>query len=101
MRLQSANPDEVCAQTAARQHGVVTFEQLLAAGLTQAAIQRRVGAARLHRVYRGIYAVGHAGLSNEGRWFAAVSACGEGAVLSHRSAAELHGLLSVKPGPIQ
>jgi very-short-patch-repair endonuclease len=36
-----------------------------------------------------VYAVGHAGLSNEGRWMAAVLACGEGAVLSHRSAAAL------------
>jgi very-short-patch-repair endonuclease len=38
-------------------------------------------------VHRGVYAVGHAPLSRERRWMAAVLACGEGAVLSHRSAA--------------
>ena len=39
------------------------------------------------RVHRGVYAVGHAALSREGRWMAAVLACGAGAVLSHHSAA--------------
>jgi very-short-patch-repair endonuclease len=50
---------------------------------------RRTRKALLHRIHRGVYAVGHAGISNEGRWMAAVLACGEGAVLSHRSAAAL------------
>jgi very-short-patch-repair endonuclease len=44
-------------------------------------------------MYRGVYAVGHVALSHEGRWMAAVLACGEGAVLSHRSAAQLFTLL--------
>jgi very-short-patch-repair endonuclease len=34
-------------------------------------------------------------LSNEGKWLAAVLACGEGAALSHRSAAGLWNLMSV------
>jgi hypothetical protein len=59
-------------------------------------IHRRILAGRLHRVHRGVYAVGHANLSIEGRWMAAVLACGEGAALSHRSAAELWGLLRVR-----
>jgi very-short-patch-repair endonuclease len=63
-------------------------------------VAHRVRAGRLHRIHRGVYAVGHPGLSNEGRWMAAVLACGEGAVLSHRSAAELWGLLKVGNGPI-
>jgi very-short-patch-repair endonuclease len=44
-------------------------------------------------VYRGVYSVGHARLGREGHWLAAVLACGEGAVLSHRSAAAHWGLL--------
>ena len=57
-------------------------------------------AGRLHRVHRGVYAVGHPGLSSEGRWMAAVLACGDGAVLSHRSAAELWELLPAAKGDV-
>src|SRR5207247_11204601 len=92
-------PDAAIARIAARQHGVVTVGQLRAAGLDRNAVGRRLAAGRLHRVYRGVYAVGHAGLSDEGRWTAAVLACGEGAVLSHRSAAELLRLLEPADGP--
>jgi very-short-patch-repair endonuclease len=100
IRKQLASADRVVAAIAGRQHGIVTYPQFLAAGLTPAAIHRRAAAGRLHSVYRGIYAVGHAALSNEGRWFAAVAACGEGALLSHRSAAELWRMLPIGAGPI-
>jgi very-short-patch-repair endonuclease len=43
-------------------------------------------------LHRGVYAVGHGVLRPEGRWLAAVLACGPGAVLSHRSAAALWDL---------
>lgn len=46
----------------------------------------------MHRQHAGVYAVGHRVLSREGRWMAAVLACGEAAVLSHRSAAALWGI---------
>lgn len=55
---------------------------------------------RLHRLHRGVYAVGHRGLSLEGRWTAAVLACGAGAVLSHGAAAVHWGLLRPLSGPI-
>ena len=45
---------------------------------------------RLHRVHRGVYAVGHPVLTGMGG-SAAVLAGGEGAVLSHASAAALSG----------
>ncbi len=61
-------------------------------GFDEAAIRRRVLAGRLHRVYRGVYAVGHTIVSAEGRWLAAVMTCGDGAALSHRSAAALWGI---------
>jgi len=81
--------DARVAWKAARQHGVVSRAQLLALGLSRAGIERRVAAGWLHRVHRGIYAVGHAGLTPRGRWMAAVLAGGDGAVLSHRSAGAL------------
>jgi hypothetical protein len=74
---------------------------MLEAGLTQDAVKRRISAGRLHRIHRGVYAVGHSGLSHEGTWMAAVLACGAGAVLSHRSGAELWGLLPVRHGLIE
>ena len=85
-------PDGGLAELAAAQYGVVARGQLRAAGLSDTAIARRVQAGRLHRVHRGVYAVGHTALSPSGRWIAAVLACGPGAVLSHASAAALWGL---------
>src|SRR4051794_16070919 len=73
------------------QHGVVSRGQLLALGLTKSAIEHRLRTGRLHLVVRGVYAVGRRHLSREGRWMAAVLACGAGAALSHRSAAALWG----------
>jgi very-short-patch-repair endonuclease len=86
-------PDRVIADVARRQHGVVTRSQLNSAGVTRRMVDTRVRSGRLHRIHHGVYAAGHRALSNEGRWMGAVLACGEGAVLSHRSAAELWELL--------
>ena len=47
---------------------------------------------RLHVVHRGVYAVGHTAVGPLGRRWAAVLACGEGAVLSHASAGAAWGL---------
>jgi hypothetical protein len=81
-------PDVVVAEVAGRQWGVLSVGQLLAGGLSRPGVARRVGAGRLHRVHRGVYAVGQPRvLRPEGRRIAAVLACGEGAVLSHTSAA--------------
>jgi hypothetical protein len=72
---------------------VVSIGQLNGLGIGRAGVTRRVHAGRLHRLHRGVYAVGHTVLRREGRWLAAVLACGEGAVLSHLSAAVHWGLL--------
>jgi len=55
--------------------------------MTKAEIDRRVAEGQLHVLYRGVYAVGHRALGVTGRRWAAVLACGDGAVLSHASAA--------------
>src|SRR5207302_272317 len=87
-----ASPDLELAALAARQHGVVSHRQLIEIGLGRGAIERRVAAGRLHRVHRGVYAVGHPAIGGRGRWMAAVLRYAPGAVLSHRDAAALHGL---------
>ncbi len=71
---------------------MVSLAQLRELGFDDAAIRRRVLSGRLHRLYRGVYAVGHTITTREGRALAAVLACGAEAVLSHRSAAELWGI---------
>jgi very-short-patch-repair endonuclease len=74
---------------ARRQHGVLARRQLLELGFTRRAIAHRVASGRLHPVAAGVYAVGRPQLTRKGRWMAAVLACGDGAVLSHGSAAAL------------
>jgi hypothetical protein len=76
-------------ELAGRQHGMVARRQLLALGFNAREIEHRVARRRLHLVMRGIYAVGWPRLTPKRRWMAAVLACGEGALLSHRSAAAL------------
>ena len=100
MREESDIRDAAVAHIAGRQHGIVTAEQLREAGIDKSAISRRAKAGRLHRVHRSVYAVGHRALSHRGRWIAAVLACGDGAVLSHSSAAALWGLLRPFDGSI-
>jgi very-short-patch-repair endonuclease/predicted transcriptional regulator of viral defense system len=77
------------ARVARRQFGVVTRAQLVALGATERQIGRWLASGRVHRVHAGIYAVGHAAPRREAKWLAAVLACGDGALLSHRSAATL------------
>ncbi len=79
-------PDLAVAALAASQHGVVSVAQLLELGLTHRMIERRVACGWLHRTHHGVYAVGHTSISHEGRWMAAVLACGVDAALSYHSA---------------
>lgn len=86
-------PDARLAEVAGEQWGVVSRGQVLGCGLNTSSITARVQDGRLHRLYPGVYAVVAPGaLRTEGRRVAAVMACGPGAVLSHRSAAEFWGL---------
>ena len=86
---RNAPPDSRVAAIARRQHGLVTIAQLQAAGLNTAAVSKRVERKVLHRVGRGVYAVGHASLSREAQWMRAVLVAGEGTALGRLAAATL------------
>jgi hypothetical protein len=86
MRGQGARDREI-ARIANRQGGIVARAQLCDLELSPKAIDHRVRSGRLHPIHRGVYAVGHQAIGVDGRWWAAVLALGDVAVLSHFSAA--------------
>lgn len=80
------------AAVAGREAGVLGLDELRECGLDRQAVLVRARNGRLHRLYRGVYAVGHVAVPRNARFLAAVKACGSDAVLSHHSAAALLGL---------
>jgi len=90
--MRSDIPGEISA-LAQRQAGAISRPQLIDAGLSPQLIIRRLERGRWQQLYRGVYAT-FSGLPPRETWlWAAVLSAGEGAVLSHQTAAELHGLL--------
>lgn len=85
--------EQIIAEIASRQHAIVTWAELRAAGLSAKEIRHRVGIGLLIRVHRGVYSVGHRALTTEARYLAAVKAGGGGAYLAGRAAAYLLGIL--------
>jgi hypothetical protein len=81
------------ARIAAEQWGVLSLDELRACGLSRNAVVVRARNGLLHRMHTAVYAVGHPNPPLEGRWLAAVKACGADAVLSHFSAAALWDLV--------
>ena len=80
---------------AERQHAVIARWQLLELGYSSQAIKHRLARRRLHRLWRGVYAIcSPAVLPREGWWMAAVLICGHDAALSHASAGELWGIVA-------
>jgi predicted transcriptional regulator of viral defense system len=80
---------------------VVSIRQLQQLfGYSRVGVKRLVDSGRLHRVYRGVYAVGHTDLSMHGECLAAVLAVGPGALLSYYSAGWLWGIWRGSPKPI-
>jgi hypothetical protein len=99
MDPQGRTVEEILGRIATRQHGVVTWSQLLRVGVSKEEIKRRVSARALLREHRGVYRVGHRAPSVEARYLAAVLACGEGARLSGLAAGHLWGLLKGSAPP--
>ena len=84
-------------ELAAAQHGVVSRAHLRGLGVTDSGVKWALASGRLHQVFRGVYAVGHSNLGVNGRLMAAALACGPRALISHRSAAALLGLIDKSP----
>jgi hypothetical protein len=80
------------SELAEGQNGVASLGQLRDLGLTQRTAEYRATRGRLHRVHRGVYAVGHLSIGQTGGLRAAALACGEGAVISHGTAAAFYDL---------
>lgn len=78
------------------QHGPVAHRQLRALGLSHEQIAYRLRVGRLIRRHPDVYLVGHEVLTREGRWMAAVLACGDGALLSHVDAGAHLGLVPAR-----
>jgi very-short-patch-repair endonuclease len=81
------------AALAARQNGNVTFRQLFDAGFSPQQIKRRREAGWLVPRHTGVFAVGYVPGARESAWHAGVLALGDGAALSHTSAAALWGMV--------
>jgi predicted transcriptional regulator of viral defense system len=75
------------------QSGAISRQQLLDSGLSAQTIKRRLERGRWQQLYRGVYAVFTGPPPRETWLWAALLRAGPGAVLSHLTAAELHGLI--------
>ena len=82
----------VWREVARYQSGVLTTAQAVAGGLTPGAIRAKVRAGRWQRVYPGVYATFTGPLPRRSQLWAAALKAGDGALLSHETAAELVGL---------
>lgn len=80
---------------------MVTTAELCAAGCSPSRQKRLRARGWLTTVFRGVHLVGRSVPSLDELERAAVKACGEGAVLSHRSAAMRWGILRGYRGPVE
>ena len=89
------------AALAEKQHGVVSIQQLRGLGYSDGQVKHALETGRLQPIFHAVYAVGHPGVSRHGECIAAALSSGEGALLSHRSAAWLWGLTSRFVRPVE
>lgn len=75
------------------QTGIIDRRQALEAGFSRRQISHRLRSGAWQRVYPGVYATFTGTLSREARLWAAVRRAGEGAMVSHETAAEVHGMI--------
>ena len=80
-------------EIAGGQRNLITLDQLAALGIGRNAIEHRLASGRWQRLHKGVYLIGPAPPTLSARAWAAVFSCGEGSVLSHRTAAALWRLL--------
>lgn len=89
------------AALANRQHGVASIGQLRGLGYSDGSLRHALQTGKLHPICHGVYAVGRSRISQHGECIAAILSCGEGTLLSHRSAGWLWGLTSRFARPVE
>jgi predicted transcriptional regulator of viral defense system len=92
--------ERAIARVAAQQDNVIGGQQLASAGMGRGAIAHRVRTGAWQRLHNNVYLLGPAPPSLMARARAAVLACGADVVVSHRSAAEMFGLLPAAGGDV-
>lgn len=83
-----------------RQSGVISHEQALAAGLSAAAIRRRVANGQWIRLHPSVYLAADRECTDHARLHAALLWAGSGAAAHGLTAAWWHGLLDSAPGVV-
>jgi very-short-patch-repair endonuclease len=78
---------------------VVTLQQAATLGLTESAVRHRLATGRWQRVYRDVYVTHSGPLAPQTRLLAALAYAGDGAALSHETAAVRLGLLRTLGSP--
>jgi very-short-patch-repair endonuclease len=87
---------------AREQEGIVSRAQLLVVGVSRSAIHRAVRSGTLHRVHPGVYAaMAPELLTEDARIVAALLAAGDGALLSHGTAAWRWRIIPAPPSMMQ
>ena len=81
---------------ASRQWGCVRTDQLRGCRVGRSTQTRWIKEGLLHPIHQGVYVYGPLLPAPEQLWMAALLAAGERSVLSHTSAAALHGLMTVR-----
>jgi very-short-patch-repair endonuclease len=80
---------------------VIGAVQLRDCGVSKSTVCRWNAEGKLHRLHRGVYAMGHRSVPIEGRMVAGLIAVGPDAVLSHATAAWWWGLIDTEPVRIE
>jgi len=100
LQVTAGDRERAAAHVAACQLGAISTAQLLGLGIGRGAIAHRVQHGQLHRLFRGIYLLGHPVPPPGAREVGALLLCGPHATLSHRSAAALLGFAPPDPDAV-
>ena len=99
MARQNRTVEAKIAALATAAHGIATWAELRAAGISEDEIRHRARIGALIREYRGVYRVGHRAPSRDARYMAAVKAGGDGALLWGRAGGHLLSILKSPTPP--
>lgn len=84
------------SEVAERQWGNITYAQLRAIGFSKGEIRGMVRRKLLHRLHRGVYALGAPGRAPEAKWAAGLLAAGDESALGRTAAASFYGQLPLR-----